>query len=71
MEVNEFRYQMLCKTIKLTGASCVETVHKDAFALKSDEYPNVEYILVDPTCSGSGRLLLFHDYKRVRIYHRD
>ncbi|KAF3425199.1 LOW QUALITY PROTEIN: hypothetical protein E2986_07276 [Frieseomelitta varia] len=56
VEVNEFRYQMLCKTIKLTGASCVETVHKDALTLKSDEYPNVEYILVDPTCSGSGML---------------
>ncbi|KOX74880.1 Putative methyltransferase NSUN5 [Melipona quadrifasciata] len=56
VEVDKLRYQMLCKTIELTGASCVETVNKDALALKSDEYPNVEYVLVDPTCSGSGIL---------------
>lgn len=70
MEVNEFRYQVLCKTIKATGASCVKTIHKDALTLKSDEYSNVEYVLVDPSCTGSGRLLL-HDYKRVGIFHRD
>ncbi|KAK1124747.1 hypothetical protein K0M31_006109 [Melipona bicolor] len=56
VEVDKLRYQMLCKTIELTGASCVETVNKDALTLKSDEYPNVEYVLVDPTCSGSGML---------------
>lgn len=69
VEVDKLRYQNLCTEIEVTGASCVETVNKDALALKPDEYPNVEYILVDPTCSGSGRILL-HGYQRARIFSR-
>ncbi|CAD1469112.1 unnamed protein product, partial [Heterotrigona itama] len=56
VDVDKRRYEMLCKKIELTGASCVETVNKDALALMPDEYPSVEYILVDPSCSGSGML---------------
>ncbi|XP_076749001.1 nop2/Sun-like domain containing protein 5 [Xylocopa sonorina] len=56
VEVDEKRYETLCEQVKLTSASCVETINKDSLTLEADEYRDVEYILVDPTCSGSGML---------------
>ncbi|XP_017760729.1 PREDICTED: probable 28S rRNA (cytosine-C(5))-methyltransferase isoform X2 [Eufriesea mexicana] len=54
VEIDEQRYETLCEQIRITSASCVETVNKDALTLEENEYSNVEYILVDPSCSGSG-----------------
>ncbi|XP_043595198.1 28S rRNA (cytosine-C(5))-methyltransferase [Bombus pyrosoma] len=56
VEIDEQRYETLCEQVRITNATCVETVNKDALILNPNEYPNVEYILVDPTCSGSGML---------------
>ncbi|XP_068966319.1 28S rRNA (cytosine-C(5))-methyltransferase [Bombus flavifrons] len=56
VEIDERRYKTLCEQIRITNATSVETVNKDALILNPNEYPNVEYILVDPTCSGSGML---------------
>lgn len=55
MEKDEYRYKTLCEQIKLTNASCVETINKDSLTLEANEYSKVEYILVDPSCSGSGK----------------
>lgn len=55
MEKDEHRYKTLCEQIKLTNASCVETINKDSLTLEANEYSKVEYILVDPSCSGSGK----------------
>ncbi|XP_043799018.1 28S rRNA (cytosine-C(5))-methyltransferase-like isoform X2 [Apis laboriosa] len=56
VEKDEHRYKTLCEQIKLTNASCVETINKDSLTLETNEYSKVEYILVDPSCSGSGML---------------
>ncbi|XP_060816364.1 28S rRNA (cytosine-C(5))-methyltransferase [Bombus pascuorum] len=56
VEIDERRYETLCEQVRITNATCVETVNKDALILNPNEYRNVEYILVDPTCSGSGML---------------
>ncbi|XP_053997732.1 28S rRNA (cytosine-C(5))-methyltransferase [Hylaeus anthracinus] len=56
VERNERRYETLCDQVRLTSSSCVETIHRDALTINSDDYPDVEYILVDPSCSGSGML---------------
>ncbi|XP_071876755.1 nop2/Sun-like domain containing protein 5 [Bombus fervidus] len=56
VEIDERRYKTLCEQVRITNATCVETVNKDALILNPNEYRNVEYILVDPTCSGSGML---------------
>ncbi|XP_012339483.2 probable 28S rRNA (cytosine-C(5))-methyltransferase [Apis florea] len=56
VEKDEHRYKTLCEQIKLTNASCVETINKDSLTLEANEYSKVEYILVDPSCSGSGML---------------
>lgn len=67
VEIDGRRYETLCEQIKVTAASCVETVHKDALTLDANEYSNVEYILVDPTCSGSGKI--FHDSVGIKIVY--
>ncbi|XP_076291022.1 nop2/Sun-like domain containing protein 5 [Lasioglossum baleicum] len=56
VEIDERRYTTLCEQVKITSASCVETLNKDALTLETEDYSNVDYILVDPTCSGSGML---------------
>ncbi|XP_076648392.1 nop2/Sun-like domain containing protein 5 [Halictus rubicundus] len=56
VEIDERRYTTLCEQVKITSASCVETLNKDALTLETEDYSDVDYILVDPTCSGSGML---------------
>ncbi|XP_063975530.1 28S rRNA (cytosine-C(5))-methyltransferase [Diachasmimorpha longicaudata] len=54
VERNERRYQVLCDMIAHANADCVETLHLDALTLTPQTCGDVEYILVDPSCSGSG-----------------
>ncbi|CAD6233992.1 GSCOCG00007455001-RA-CDS [Cotesia congregata] len=54
IERNERRYQLLCNLIESSGANIVETINADALKIDSNKYPDIEYILVDPSCSGSG-----------------
>lgn len=54
VEMNDQRYKTLCDFVTLTGAECVETMQTDALTLPPEKYENVQYILVDPSCSGSG-----------------
>lgn len=56
VEKNQRRYMTLCDQMKVTNSNCVVTLNVDALTLEADEYPDVEYVLVDPTCSGSGIL---------------
>ncbi|CAH1990797.1 unnamed protein product [Acanthoscelides obtectus] len=37
-----------------SGATCVKVINKDVLQCNGKEFPGVEYILVDPSCSGSG-----------------
>jgi len=39
------------------GATNVTVMNKDFTDLDPKEYKDVEYILVDPSCSGSGKLV--------------
>ncbi|CAG5011871.1 unnamed protein product [Parnassius apollo] len=62
VERNEERYQTLCDFVERTGSKCVETLHKDSLDIKRGDYDDVEYILLDPSCSGSGMELSVHNY---------
>ncbi|XP_063531235.1 28S rRNA (cytosine-C(5))-methyltransferase [Cydia strobilella] len=62
VEQNEQRYKTLCDFVKKTGSKCVETINKDALAIRRGDYDDVEYILLDPSCSGSGMELCVHNY---------
>lgn len=56
VEYNQKRFETLNKMIELSGATCIKTIDKDVITIKENDCPNVEYILVDPSCSGSGKL---------------
>ncbi|XP_075969237.1 nop2/Sun-like domain containing protein 5 [Anticarsia gemmatalis] len=62
IERNERRYQTLCDFVQKTGSQCVETIHKDALEIKRGDMDDVEYILLDPSCSGSGMDFCVHNY---------
>ncbi|XP_011564289.3 28S rRNA (cytosine-C(5))-methyltransferase [Plutella xylostella] len=62
VERNETRYQTLCEFVEKTGCKCVTTMHKDALELKRGDFDDVEYILLDPSCSGSGMDFSVHNY---------
>ncbi|KPJ00097.1 Putative methyltransferase NSUN5 [Papilio xuthus] len=62
VERNEQRYKTLCDFVEKTGSKCVETLHKDSLEIKRGEYDDVEYILLDPSCSGSGMEFCVHNY---------
>ncbi|KAM3961829.1 nop2/Sun-like domain containing protein 5 [Aphomia sociella] len=62
VERNEKRYQTLCDFVAKTSSKCVETLHKDSLEIKRGDMDDVEYILLDPSCSGSGMELCVHNY---------
>ncbi|XP_047021364.1 28S rRNA (cytosine-C(5))-methyltransferase [Helicoverpa zea] len=62
VERNEKRYQVLHDFVTKTGSTCVETLHRDALEIKRGDMDDVEYILLDPSCSGSGMDFCVHSY---------
>lgn len=58
MEIDVKRFETLSNQIKKTCSFCVESLNQDALTLDPKQYSHVEYILVDPTCSGSGKRIL-------------
>ncbi|KAL4714143.1 hypothetical protein ACJJTC_008497 [Scirpophaga incertulas] len=54
VERNEERFKILCDFVEKTGSKCVETLNRDSLDIKRGELEDVEYIILDPSCSGSG-----------------
>lgn len=54
VELSPVRYKDLCNMTKLAGCNIVKTINADALTITPEQCPGVEYILVDPTCTGSG-----------------
>ncbi|XP_043269508.1 28S rRNA (cytosine-C(5))-methyltransferase [Venturia canescens] len=54
IEKDKRRYETLCKLVEDSNATCVTTFNADSMTMDVNKCPNVEYILVDPSCSGSG-----------------
>lgn len=55
VEIDAKRFKTLFGQIQKTHSFCVEPLNQDALTLDPKQYSHVEYILVDPTCSGSGK----------------
>lgn len=55
-DMDKNRFEVMNKLLRKADASCVNTVLKDFLKVRHDSelYSQVEYILVDPSCSGSG-----------------
>ncbi|CAG9585749.1 unnamed protein product [Danaus chrysippus] len=62
VERNDQRYETLCQLVESTSSKCVETIHKDVLEIKRRDLDDVEYILLDPSCSGSGMDFSVHNY---------
>ncbi|XP_066146187.1 28S rRNA (cytosine-C(5))-methyltransferase [Euwallacea fornicatus] len=54
VEQNPQRFQTLKKIVEKSGATCVNLINQDVLRLGESDLPKVQYILVDPSCSGSG-----------------
>jgi putative methyltransferase len=57
------RFTVLKERLKRAGATCVSPVLSDFIQINPGDYGDTEYILVDPSCSGSGILkrLSYHN----------
>jgi len=55
VEIDAKRFKTLITQLEKTHALCVEPLNQDVLTLDPKLYSYVEYILVDPTCSGSGK----------------
>lgn len=54
VELNNERFESLNNVVMKANATCVKTINADVIQLETRNYQDVEYILVDPSCSGSG-----------------
>lgn len=54
IEQNFERYKLLCNMTESAGCDIVKPIYADALTVTPEQCPDVEYILVDPSCSGSG-----------------
>lgn len=59
VEFNMNRFESLNKVVETAGATCVKTINRDVISLTSRDFEDVEYILIDPSCSGSGKFIFF------------
>ncbi|CAG9861893.1 unnamed protein product [Phyllotreta striolata] len=53
-ERDPLRYETLLTILDNAGATCVKALNRDVLTCNDKDFPNVEYILVDPSCSGTG-----------------
>ncbi|XP_037815194.1 28S rRNA (cytosine-C(5))-methyltransferase [Lucilia sericata] len=54
VEQNPERYRVLCNMTESAGCKIVQPIKGDALTITPEQCPGVEYILVDPSCTGSG-----------------
>lgn len=55
VEFNTKRFESLNKMVECSGATCIKTINRDVITLTAKDCPDVEYVLIDPSCSGSGK----------------
>ncbi|XP_055604536.1 28S rRNA (cytosine-C(5))-methyltransferase [Uranotaenia lowii] len=63
------RYKLLCDYVANFGA--IKALNEDCLLIGDEQAPGVEYILLDPSCSGSGmvnRLKLNEEIDKQRLY---
>jgi len=54
VERDKDRFNTLNMMVENLGATCIKTINQDVLKIGPRQCPNIEYILVDPSCSGSG-----------------
>jgi putative methyltransferase len=64
VEMSTKRFEILNEMVEGTQATIVQTLNKDVLEVTAEDVPKVEYILLDPSCSGSGMLNRFESEVR-------
>lgn len=64
IEMSPKRYEVLVEMVEGTGSTIVQTINRDVLEIKDEDVPKVEYVLLDPSCSGSGMLNRFESEVR-------
>lgn len=59
VEMSSKRFSTLIDMVQGTQSTIVQPINKDVLEITEEDCPNVEYILLDPSCSGSGMLNRF------------
>jgi len=59
VEMSPKRYATLVEMVANSKTTIVQTMNRDVLEVNDEDVPNVEYILLDPSCSGSGMLSRF------------
>jgi putative methyltransferase len=54
IEMNARRFTTLSEMVEGTNATVIQPMNRDVLEIKDEDVPNVQYILLDPSCSGSG-----------------
>ncbi|GJQ75575.1 hypothetical protein Trydic_g17656 [Trypoxylus dichotomus] len=54
VDLDARRLKTLEELMQKTGVTCVKVINKDILKVTDNDCKDVEYILVDPSCSGSG-----------------
>lgn len=54
VDMDQRRTNILEQMVNKSGATCVKIINRDVVTITEKECSNVEYILVDPSCTGSG-----------------
>lgn len=63
------RVEILRKRVESYGAKNIEVIHKDFLTVSPEQY-KADYVLVDPSCSGSGIHMNYEkDQKRIDTLH--
>lgn len=59
VEMSTKRFATLIEMSQGTQSTIVQPINRDVLEITDEDCPNVEYILLDPSCSGSGMLNRF------------
>ncbi|XP_068251238.1 28S rRNA (cytosine-C(5))-methyltransferase [Palaemon carinicauda] len=67
IECNEKRFETMKKLLHFRKAVCVVSQNKDFYNLQPSNYPDVEHIFVDPSCSSSGTQVHNDEVSKERV----
>lgn len=58
VDMDPNRTAIMERMVENSTATCVRIINRDVLTITDAECPNVEYILVDPSCTGSGMFIV-------------
>lgn len=61
VEKMRMRFETLRSFVETSNSTCVQAIEADTLRTTKEDVPDVEYILLDPSCSGSGIVQRYDD----------